>query len=289
MTTTYRFDNIPNELKAQKRWVCWEADKTPVQPSRGGKPAQSNHPETWTDFNAAVECTDIYAGIGFMLGDGYIGVDLDDIEDDLTAYRAGNKNNRVFEFVSTLNSYAEVSPSGKGLHIICKGTFPPGGKRKGKVEMYDGGRFFTVTGNAVTNCREIADCTESIKALHEKYIGKPQPRTVGDYTPIGGMTASDDEIVRMAQNASNGAEFMRLYNGDAGKDHSAADLALCNFLAYWTGKDASRMDSIFRTSGLMRKKWNEKHGADTYGNMTIRKAIESVRDVYKSYSITIGG
>ena len=63
---------------------------------------------------------------------------------------------------------------------------------------------------------------------------------------------------------------------------SEADLALCNALAFWTGKDASRMDRIFRSSGLFRPKWDEKHFANgtTYGAATIAKAIEGTRDTF---------
>ena len=58
-----------------------------------------------------------------------------------------------------------------------------------------------------------------------------------------------------------------------GGDESRADLALCSYLAFWTNNDTARMDALFRQSGLMRRKWDEKRGAQTYGQMTIAKAL----------------
>jgi len=51
---------------------------------------------------------------------------------------------------------------------------------------------------------------------------------------------------------------------------SEADLALCSALAFWTGRDADRIDRLFRSSGLMREKWER---AD-YREETIAKAVE---------------
>jgi len=45
--------------------------------------------------------------------------------------------------------YVEISPSGNGIHIIVEGTVRGGGMRKGKVEMYGRGRFFTITGRTL--------------------------------------------------------------------------------------------------------------------------------------------
>ncbi|MCH7472795.1 class I tRNA ligase family protein [bacterium] len=52
-------------------------------------------------------------------------------------------------------------------------------------------------------------------------------------------------------------------------------------LAFWTGRDPVRMDQIFRRSGLMRDKWDEQRGAETYGQRTIATAIARCRDVYR--------
>ncbi len=102
--------------------------------------AQSNNPRTWCDYDTAMRVVGKYDGLGFMLGDGIFGVDIDGV--DL-------KDSIVNEVITTLGSYAEVSPSGKGIHVICKGTKPQGACRKGNFECYEKGRFFTVTGKVI--------------------------------------------------------------------------------------------------------------------------------------------
>ena len=93
----------------------------------------------------------------------------------------------------------------------------------------------------------------------------------------------DADLLNKASRAKNGSAFDALWAGNTSRhngDHSAADMALLNALAFWTGKDAVRMDRLFRQSGLMRPKWDESHGTSTYGAMTVDKAIADCREVY---------
>ena len=85
-------------------------------------------------------------------------------------------------------------------------------------------------------------------------------------------------------NASNGAKFERLWKGNTGgyDSQSEADMALCNLLAFWTGGDQTRIDELFRQSGLLREKWDEVHYADgsTYGEKTIERAVQNTSAFY---------
>ena len=304
------YQAIPQELKALPNWVCWKAEKSershsgiskkPVNPRTGGF-AMSNNPQTWADFDTACRAAAAYSGIGFMFGgSGYFGVDIDDMPGELEKFRSGDSDNIISEFVNTLQSYTEYSQSKTGIHIICKGRLPKGGRKKvhafGGFEMYDTGRFFVMTGDYCSEYMDITDCTESIKPLHAKYIGsgrEPVPQLRRQAAPV---TVSD--ILQTAMNAKNGAQFQALYSGDCSAygSHSEADLALCNMLAFWCGCDADKMDSLFRQSGLMRDKWDRKQSGTTYGAVTIQKAIAGCREVYTpkavdgagGYSLTIG-
>ena len=285
------YEAIPSELKTLPNWICWKAefnekkgkiDKIPVNPLTGGG-AMSNNPDTWTNYETAVRESEKYSGIGFMFGNcDYFGVDIDGIQDELQDFHSGGTDNIVSEFVETLQSYCETSQSGNGIHIICKGHLPKGGRRKNNVEMYESGRFFVMTGNICAEFAEINECTELIKPLHEKYIGghKPKARAAPPAPLPLPQTAS--EIVELAENSKNGDKFKRLYSGDITgyKSQSEAELAFCNSLAFWTGRDAEKMDSIFRSSGLMRDKWDEQRAGRTYGQITIEKAIFDCDSVY---------
>lgn len=269
-------ENIPSELKQEKNWVCWQGEaKIPKNPFNGQN-AKSNDKRTWGTFEQAVKACDTFGfdGLGFMFAPPYFGIDLDHCLDKLDF---------VDEFVETLQSYTEISRSGNGIHIICKGKLPDGSRRKGGVEMYSSGRYFICTGNLYNPAyTEIKDCTESVKILHSKYLPNSTPKAEVRKNVV--VDLDDAEIIDKARACKSGSLFTMLYSGQwegLFPSQSEADIALCNQLAFWTGRNAAQMDRIFRTSGLYRKKWDKKRGADTYGNKTIEKACASCTDVYE--------
>ena len=267
-------------MKNAIRWVAyvkeWDEkrqkyNKIPYDVLSGYK-AKSNDEKTWTTYGKALSLIKGYDGLGFMLGDGFFGVDIDgvDLDDPL-----------ISEVVDTLGSYAEISPSGKGIHVICKGHLPKGRRRVGNIEMYDKGRFFTVTGNRISTHSDVIDCTETIKALHKKYLGQDEKACTVPVQAPQQSYLSDTDIITKIEGSKQADKFYSLYNiGQLSGDHSADDMALCSILAFWTGCDASQMDRLFRSSALMRDKWDRKQSGTTYGAITIQKAIESCTEVY---------
>ena len=288
------YENIPQELKNLPNWICWKAvpqprpddpehiGKIPINPRTGGK-AQSNNPDTWTDFDTAVKASEQFTGIGFMFGNSpFFGVDVDKVEPDIREFLDGG-NGIVSEFIHALRSYAELSPSGKGIHIICRGELPQGARRRGNVEMYDSGRFFTVTGNNIGEYTAVEDCTEAIKPLHEKYLGGTRSEPAQRVIQTAPLPCSVSEVLEAASRAKNGSRFQALYAGNFAEysSQSEADMAFCNMLAFWTGRNAALMDEIFRNSGLMRDKWDRRQSGSTYGALTIQKACEQCENVYQ--------
>jgi putative DNA primase/helicase len=203
-------ENIPDELKKLDNWVCWQGnDKTPKSPF-SGKNAQSNNPKTWGTFAQAVKACDTFGfdGIGFMFDEksGYFGVDLDHCLDNLDF---------CDEFVETLQSYAEISKSKTGIHIICKGKLPDGARRKGGVEMYSKGRYFICTGNVYNQAyTKIRDCTESIKVLHSKYLPSSVPKAEIRYNVT--VDLDDQEIIDKARACKTGQLFNVVFGQLAG-------------------------------------------------------------------------
>lgn len=268
-----RYSNVPSELKQMKRWVVYRLffdkkrgkyDKKPYNALTGGM-AQSNNPNTWCDYESALNAPFQHDGLGFMLGEGIFGVDIDGVNLDDPV---------VKEVITTLNSYAEVSPSGKGIHVICKGSKPEGACRKGNFECYEKGRFFTVTGNMIEPYGILRDCTESIKPLHTKYLARQEKTFLTTpYHIRGGESLDDREVI---EKASRNEKFRDLYyyggsSGDASKD----DMALVNILIFWTGGNAGQIDRIYRSSSLMRDKWNRRQSGSTYGQITINKCLRT--------------
>jgi len=268
------YESIPEELKKVKQWVCWAGDKLPKNPYTGQN-AQSNNKSTWSDFETACKAVQKYGfnGIGFMFAPPYFGVDLDKC--------IGNQD-FIDEFVEGLQSYTEYSTSGNGIHIICKGKLPDGARRRGNVEMYSERRYFIMTGKPYCLYNEIKDCTESIKILHSKYLPSETPNVAPKrFEPL---SMTDQEVIDKARNCKTGSLFQLLYSGQwegLYASQSEADLVLCNHLAFWTQRNEEQMDRIFRSSKLMRDKWDKKRGSLTYGQMTIQKACLDCREVYE--------
>lgn len=303
------YEKIPEELKKLPCWICWKAvpdptshngiKKVPITPMTGGL-ASSTDPATWTDFDTAVKASERFSGIGFVFDgkSGYFGVDVDDIGDCIgELLNTGNTDNIAGEFITALKSYTELSQSKNGIHIICRGKLPDGRRRRDSVEMYETGRYFVMTGNAITGY-PIADCTEAIKPLHTKYLGSAKPAATPHVNkPQGTLTGDVNELLAKARNSKQGQLFSDLMNGSFEgyyKSHSEADLALCNILAFWLGRDPDAVDSVFRTSGLMRDKWDRKQSGSTYGALTVQKAISECAAAYgekavpkENYSITV--
>lgn len=274
------FDAIPEELRKRDQWVTWRVEERDGKPTKvpygvGGKRASTNDPSTWMTFEDASSKSD---KIGFVFSlDPYLGADLDKCRNPET----GEVKPWALEVVRELNSYTEVSPSGTGLHIIVEANLPPGGNRRGKLEMYSSGRYFCMTGNLYNGTpRTIEAGQNAVDALHAKLF--PPKAPVPPRRNVQPVVSLDAEVIELAMNAKNGDGFNRLWRGDTAgySSHSEADLALCSKLAFWCGRDRVQMDRLFRSSGLMREKWNTKRDTTTYGEQTISKAIESCTEVY---------
>ena len=303
--------DIPQSLRECNQWICWrvetrdEETKVPVNPHTGSY-ASTKDSDTWTSYQEAKEAHQSSAiqtdGIGFVFtsDDPFCGIDLDETPID-----------KATEIIEKLQSYTEQSPSGisgniGNFHIICEGFVPEGGNRDdldsdsdAHIEMYDTARFFTVTGerSTIEATHTVENRAKEVYELHQQYIAEdtePQSEAGGsgfDTSEGKGEDSenttsetdlSNEDIISLAQSASNSDSFSRLWNGHTSgyESHSEADLALCNILAFYTGGDTHQMDELFRQSGLMRDKWDEQRGGQTYGEKTLSKAVEDTAETY---------
>jgi putative DNA primase/helicase len=147
----------------------------------------------------------------------------------------------------------------------------------------------------------IAEVPGALEWLHARYFA---PATTSDSCAkkkaqrgaVVESLADDGVLFGKIRRSRTSHEFERLWSGDAGDDPSGADFRLCCMLAFWTCKDAGRMDALFRQSGLYRnegraEKWDRKHHADgrTYGEGTIDRAIAATGEIYQGGKRTEGG
>lgn len=290
MMTTY-LSNIPDELKQLDNWCVWKFEnrngkrtKIPFNAATG-EFAKSNDKSTWSSYETAVNAEGV-DGIGFFFEPPYLGIDIDDIDDDLHRFKQGDKlDNIVSEFNEAFKSYTEVSPSGNGLHIIVKGKIPGSRRRKGNIEMYDSGRFFTMTGKSIGKYKDVTEVSKQVfKTIYDKYLpdNTVQYPTTNNYQQ-NIHNLSEIDVINEIYKSKQAKLFDDLMKGNYEPyytSHSEADMALANILAFWCAKDYSQMDSIFRQSNLYRDKWDEKRKNSTYGEQTLFKAINEANNIY---------
>lgn len=318
-------------LRERRVWICYPMiwnetkhsgvggyDKPPLNPHpySDGKlyNGSTDDPASLTTFDEAValigaparvrvknsdepvECT--VHGVGVALGGtGLFGVDFDNVVEE-----AGDKVNvtdEVDSMVRLLDTYTEISPSGKGLHVLAFGKLPEDvvktvrqkpdiwGTNKAEYQLFDAG-YLTVTGHYLEGFT-LAERTEQVAKLYDDFFREVEPvSTLSAERPTsppvvssGGYTFdrwledvrrfSDREVLELIfMSGSTGEKVKMLYEGDTSLhngNHSEADLALCSLLYGFT-HDRAMTERFFRASKLYRSKGKSRN----YINRTLNRA-----------------
>ncbi len=177
-----RYDNIPEELRKLKQWVCVLAEsKMPMQ-ALSFYPASSTNPDTWATFDEAVAAVERghYDYIGFVFNDnGIVGIDIDDGFDE-----NDNLSDLAYDIVGKCRSYTEQSKSGRGFHIFVRGDIPFKGKNNlAGVEMYKTARFFIMTGDMAAHWGYIEENQTALDQIVEKYFPETREKNSTTVTP----------------------------------------------------------------------------------------------------------
>jgi hypothetical protein len=247
-----RRNNIPQELRNKTIWLRYKLEKregkTTKVPYRsdGMGMAKTNDASTWSDFATAVDAK-VGNGVGCVVKDGMVVIDLDKVRDTET----GVIEPWAQTIIDECQSYTEISPSKRGVHIWLRGEVPVGGNRKGRMEMYDRNspRYMTVTGDVLIN-----------RPIREHDLSDLHKRMLNGADPLQKVAAQQE-----------------------GVDDSKADYAFCRHLAE-QGNTAEEIDAAVRASSLMRPKWDERRGSDTYGERTIASALAGMKAVAKHFT-----
>lgn len=240
-----------DQLKAQKRWFCWKLETRPGQdkPTKvpysaiSGKKTgtDAKFSDTWTDFASASKvCAERgYSGVGFKIPKDMFFLDIDHTTED---------DPRVSRVKGLLNTYAEYSQSGAGVHFygyIDYARIPVEWNEKehrqklssryyqkhptNGMELYFGAltnRYAAFTGNVLVES-EMADCTEAVLQILETDMvkaGKKAPKRTRssasyEFDPAEGVscdlppgTPEDvQDVVKFLCRQKNGAKFSALY------------------------------------------------------------------------------
>jgi putative DNA primase/helicase len=296
------FINFPSKLRKLPQWVVWRyeqkegrdrKDKVPYKSNDTRVHADTTRPDTWSSFTEAVyayEHEEDIAGIGFVLKkeNGVVGIDLDHCRD----LETGELEAWARQALDHLDTYCEVSPSGSGVHAFVYGDIPKALKRDG-YEFYCEGRFLTVTGEVLSLHDSAMEREIPLLQLYEKVLGtKVDKSDLGLSSEVKVNTRkelpvdqlADPDIFGRIKKSKQAPEFGVLWTGkwkEAGyTSQSEADMRLTQILAWWLGGNEPRMNQWFKRSKLYRPKWDEDRGGQTYGQITINKAIAACEGRY---------
>lgn len=250
--------------------------KMPYDP-KSGKAAKVNDPLTWASYSDACRAAYLYDGLGFVFTehDPFVGIDIDHCID-----QTGKISDAAIDILKQFNSYSEKSPSKTGIHIIVTGQLKDGRKgiRKEDIEIYVQDRYFTVTGDAI-NASPVQDGQAILDDLTSKILSQPlqqNKKSAPKELIKSTLKESDEKLLEKLFKQKNGDILQALYNGEDAwtGDCSRDDLYFCWNINFRNGNDLAQTDRIFRSSGRMRKKWDEVHWSDgtTYGQRTLERS-----------------
>ena len=288
-------------LAAYPQFILHAPDKKPIN-YLTGQTHDPHDPAIWMQFEQAAGLAPLYGGgIGFVFTDAdpFFFIDID------KSLQGGQWSELAQSLCSAVVGCAvEVSQSGTGLHIIGSGQVPPHSCRNQKygLELYTSRRYVALTGNCSEGGSVLQDATRAAQWLVGHYFNSStdSPEEIpwtNEPDPEWNGPADDGQLIaRVIASLSAGAAFStrasprQLWYADAdalavaypgnsagGFDHSSADAALCQHLAFWTGRDCERMDRLFRQSALMRDKWEMR---EDYRRATIGHAVGLCENIY---------
>ncbi|MFW6434876.1 MAG: hypothetical protein ACOCY1_00700 [Halovenus sp.] len=196
-------DIYPEDLVDVDQWLTWKptddgrkVPRAPYEhPDWPDKFVSAQDPTVWTEFEIAREWVRKLSGYDLAFNipnddadvvDNHVLVDYDDARDPET----GRIHPTVREHLKHAESYADVSTSGTGVHIFCRGTLPEGvkavdaplpaaeGFEDAEIEVYDAGRYSAMTGNHIVGTpTETTECQAFLEDLAEEFA------TVAEGTP----------------------------------------------------------------------------------------------------------
>lgn len=261
----------------------------------------AHNPAIWTTYDHARNCAQMWGPqftVGFVLteNDPFFCLDIDNaLQPD------GTWSPLSQQLCASLpNTVIEVSQSGRGLHVWGQGVVPPHGMKRVDlaIEFYTEKRFIAIGHSQVGDMTQ--PCPTVAAFVQQYFPPRERVATVGDGpAPEWRGPEDDDDLIRRALQSKSarstfggGASFAdlwecnvevlaRAYKPDQSSsepfDRSSADAALAQHLAFWTGRDAGRIDRLMRQSGLKR----EKYDRDDYMARTIDNACSMQREVYR--------
>jgi len=308
-------EQLPEPLRVlanYKQWILWTTEvrndkliKLPIDYRTCGR-ASVDDPNSWTDATTVINAAKLFGGnygVGFVFtkDDPFFFVDIDKCRVD--------ESSPWSETATAVLSYfpgaaVEVSQSGRGLHIFGMGNAPDHSCKNIPLglEFYTEGRFVALTGDDIIGDAGTTH-NEWLPNFVTNYVPpkialQPEQWTTGPVPEWNGPE-DDDELIHKALTSSSAAGVFgtratfrdlwecnpevlaAMWQPDAsdggGYDESAADMALMQHLAFWTGKNCERIIRLMWHSKLVRDKWTAHK---SYLRNSIMRSVSLQKNVY---------
>lgn len=174
------------QLQRFNRWMVWKITKdgdrfikTPYNPTTG-RHASCDKPETWCDYATAKAAVDAkkYDSMGFVFGKevGATVVDLDKVRPNTDAPWP----KWALDVIAELDSYTEISASGRGSHVIVWADLPSNLNRQQQcIEVWDSNKMFALSGD-IFEGRDVIN-TRDLASLHARIL---EERIGPNYKPM---------------------------------------------------------------------------------------------------------
>ena len=258
---------MSQDIRNFVQWVNWTANGKKFFTTIDGKPAKSNDPSTWTDYETVCK----HGKPCFVLSesDPFFGIDLDDCIVD------GRLTDIASQIVSPFMNRAliEVSQSGTGIHITAIGKKPIDrsnwtieGQR---VEVYDHARFWIVTFDPLfpSDSQELLDCQKQLDAVlgwmegqqNRKKAPKPNFEPMPTHYQTGDIEQRARGYLAKIQRESQGGRNNKVFN-------------TAGHLFGFRSSDGSRL-SVEQVKSLIFEWWGP--GEADFNQAEMTKAIES--------------
>ena len=252
------YNNIPTTLRENTLWCVWkyeEHGKVPYNPNTGNH-ARTNDTSTFADFETALTAFENggYDGLGLGIFESIGAIDIDHCIEE------GEFSNMAHDIIDRMNSYTEISPSGRGIRIIFtvngfeydKERYYINNQKKG-LEVYVAGatiKFVTITGERI-NESPIIDCTEKLTEVLELYMQR-ELNSGGDYqSAVVAENAKDLLKIGLEKDE----KLKSYWNGNRPHgNESEDDAGFMAKLMYWCNNDTDYAIQSFRSSPYAAQK-----------------------------------
>ena len=311
--------SIPLEINTQYRFCVWKGEKKENLPKSSKVPyylsgntikrLDIRRKELWMNLKQAQQLknTKPVDGIGFILIDSDIFVlDLDDCYSPET----DQLSNFAQEIVSFFkDTYIEISPSGRGLHVIGIGRLNLNGRSRSSVnkhvEAYDGSsvRYITITGISFNTVHHVCKYNSTHKSIqwfqkkffsmnismNEKYYNSTSDNVLNTqqlvHPVVSQKSSKIDDIVTQIFNSSDKQLFNQLKDGFKIKSsQSEDDWLFCTIVQKHLKTKSLNEAKIILKQMLLKYRYRAKLERPDYLQRTVSKILE-IRNI-NNYKLT---